>query len=287
MKIKFVRILSVLFIVPWYIDAQPNAEVGDIWINPKDEMKFVWIPPGSLCIDVPIDTSDANKTKRVTITFESGFWMGQTEVTRKQFGKFVDETGYITAAEKRNEKFTWRKPGFKQASDHPVVYLATEDFQAYSDWAGVSLPYELEWLHAFCGGSETTFYWGDTLDERYVWYRKNSVTGTKPVGTKLPNSYGLYDMVGNVFEITRVCEDYWVLRGGSWTRCQEARAWWGPVYGNVLDGSVKLTLSTCMPSIFRPVNPDDDRGFRCSKRIDPYNKIQEQIGYLAGETSVR
>ncbi|MCW2364596.1 formylglycine-generating enzyme required for sulfatase activity [Sphingobium sp. B7D2B] len=100
--------------------------------------------------------------------------------------------------------------------DHPVVHIAYEDAQAYADWAGKALPTEAEWEYAARGGSEGLDYaWGDELapDGRVLanyWqgefpYQNLMTDGylrTSPVGTYPPNDYGLFDMIGNVWEWT-------------------------------------------------------------------------------------
>ena len=244
-----------------------DHELG-IWINPVDSMRFVWVPPGKITVEEPVESGDSTVLKRKEIIFSSGFWLGQTEVTVRQFRRFVKETGYATDAERSGDRFTWKNPGINQSGNHPVIYISVSDAEAYTKWAGVDIPYESEWLYACRAGTTTTFYWGDEFDDAYVWCRENSVTGTKPVAKKPPNPYGLYDMVGNVWEFIRVCDSIVALRGGSWTRCNKATAWWGAVFNDLFSGSVKPTLSKCKRTIFQPCNRDDDRGFRCIRRMD-------------------
>jgi formylglycine-generating enzyme required for sulfatase activity len=243
-----------------------NNHVLDVWINPADNMKFVWVPPGRISVEEPVELEDSTVYKAKEIIFPNGFWLGQTEVTVKQFSKFVKKTGYATDAEKAGDKFTWKNPGIKQSGNHPVIFVSYSDVEAYTKWAGVEIPYESEWIYACKAGTETKFYWGDEFDYDYVWCRENAVTGTKPVAKKPPNPYGLYDMVGNAWEYIRVCDSIVALRGGSWTRCNTAKAWWGPIYSDVIAGTIKPTLSKCKETIFQPYNRDDDRGFRCIKR---------------------
>ncbi len=173
------------------------------WLNPKDGMRFVWVPAGSFTVEVPVnsnDPNDAGKTSPQTIAFEQGYWVGRTEATVGQFRRFVRETGYVTDAEKAGNRWTWKDPGFPQRDDHPVVYISFVDARQYARWAGVELPTEAQWLYA-CWASEVS----PLLDDRRVWHRLNTEgTGTRPVARKLPNAWGLYDMVGNAREYCRV-----------------------------------------------------------------------------------
>ncbi|MDH7975327.1 formylglycine-generating enzyme family protein [Sphingomonas sp. AR_OL41] len=100
--------------------------------------------------------------------------------------------------------------------DHPVVHVAFEDAQAYARWAGKSLPTEAEWEFAARGGLEgADFAWGDELEPggaflANYWqgdfpYRNSLDDGyerTSPVRSYPANGYGLYDLIGNVWEWT-------------------------------------------------------------------------------------
>ncbi|HXW73871.1 MAG TPA: formylglycine-generating enzyme family protein [Steroidobacteraceae bacterium] len=115
----------------------------------------------------------------------------------------------------------WRRPYGSSSSlqgleDHPVVHIAYRDAQAYADWAGKELPTEAEWEFAARGGREgAEFAWGDefTPQGRHMantWqgefpHENSSDDGyarTSPVTAYPPNGYGLYDMIGNVWEWT-------------------------------------------------------------------------------------
>jgi formylglycine-generating enzyme required for sulfatase activity len=115
----------------------------------------------------------------------------------------------------------WRHPRGPSSSlhglmNHPVVHIAFPDAQAYAQWAGKELPTEAEWEFAARGGLEGAEYaWGEEFTPEGQW-RANTWQGefpwqnrledgyewTAPVGTFLPNGYGLYEMCGNTWEWT-------------------------------------------------------------------------------------
>jgi formylglycine-generating enzyme required for sulfatase activity len=115
----------------------------------------------------------------------------------------------------------WRHPSGPHSSlagreQHPVVHVAWEDVAAYARWIGKELPTEAEWEFAARGGLEGAEYaWGAELTPggRFMantWqglfpYRNlmsDGFTGTSPVGSFPESAYGLYDIIGNVWEWT-------------------------------------------------------------------------------------
>ncbi len=237
--------------------------------SPKDGMTFVWVPAGSFTAQVPVDPSGPERLVPREVQFAQGFWLGRTEVTVEQFRRFVQQTGYLTDAERAGSRFTWKSPGFPQGREHPVVYLGYPDALAYAQWAGADLPTEAEWLYACRAGSTTKFYWGDVLDDRCCWHRCNTEgTGTRPVARKRPNAWGLYDMVGNAWEYCSVDDTGIAIRGGSWTRCPQYRTRQGPMATGLLEQAVSPRLDGGSTNPDFPMYPwDDDRGFRCIRRV--------------------
>ena len=163
--------------------------------------------------------------------------------------------------EGRNPKYSWRNPGFKQKNDQPVVNVTWNDAAAMSEWLSKKegkkyrLPTEAEWEYACRAGTQTRYHSGndpqsllqvantfdaDTKTTKPQW-KIHATAGhdgfefTAPVGSFAPNSLGLYDMHGNVWEWVAdwYGEDYYakspvndppgpelgevrVRRGGSW-----------------------------------------------------------------------
>jgi len=119
----------------------------------------------------------------------------------------------------------WKHPLGKESSiegkdDHPVVQVSWFDAVAYAEWAGKRLPTEAEWEYAAYGGQKDILYfWGneefsEDTPQANIWHGEFPYKSTKPdgyYGTSTvkafkPNSYGLYDMAGNVWQW---CSDYY------------------------------------------------------------------------------
>ena len=200
----------------------------------------------------------------------AGFSAGKFEVTRGQYRAFVEATGrssaggcYVWTGSKfeLDQAKDWRNPGYAQEDPHPVACVSWEDAKAYVVWLsgrtgkGYRLLTEAEWEYAARAGTTTRRFWGDDGDQSCAYAnggdqttkaqvpRLNNLTAncndryayTAPVGSYRANAFGLYDMLGNVWEWTEDCwnENYnsaptdgsawtrgdcsWrVVRGGSW-----------------------------------------------------------------------
>jgi len=217
----------------------------------------VWIHGGKFFMGSDTHYPEERSAHEVSI---AGFWIDSHEVTNTQFTEFVDETGYLTVAERQprpqdypdipaemlepgaavffspvsianNGDITqwwrfvpgasWRHPEGPGSSidgreNHPVVQVAYEDALAYAIWKGRALPTEAQWEFAALGGAKD--FTGRSEAYRYkdgkwtanTWQgvfpiqnsKSDGYEGTAPVGCFTSNGYGLYDMIGNVWEIT-------------------------------------------------------------------------------------
>jgi formylglycine-generating enzyme required for sulfatase activity len=204
----------------------------------------------------------------VSIAIARPFAIGKYEVTRGQFAAFVKATGYQAEAgchtrEGRRQlrpELSWRAPGFAQDDRHPATCVSWRDAVAYVNWLGTAtgaeyrLPTEAEWEYAARGGATARYSFGDNEIDLCKYGNGADLTSretdpdwvvapcrdefrfTAPVGSFLPNGFGLHDMHGNVWEWVEDCQSNSlkhlsgplgarpscildtprVLRGGSW-----------------------------------------------------------------------
>jgi formylglycine-generating enzyme required for sulfatase activity len=178
-------------------------------LNPDVSMLFQLIPPGefimglgpdafaSLMTLYPDDDKwPANPLLPHLVQVDTAFYLACTPVTQTQWQAV---RGTNPAHFTGNDQF-------------PMENVSAPEADAFCQWLSVltgqqvRLPSEAEWEYACRAGSTTLFHFGDSLDEleQYGWYRGNSDMHSHPVGMKLPNPWGLYDMHGGIDEF---CQD--------------------------------------------------------------------------------
>jgi formylglycine-generating enzyme required for sulfatase activity len=193
-------------------------------------MDLVYVPPGSFMMGSNNGDSDEKPVHEVTI--REGFYMGRYEVTQSEWQQVMGNS-----------------PSKFNGDNLPVETVSWLDAQGFiqklnqmNDGYAYRLPTEAEWEYA-CRARTTGDYAG-SLDSM-AWYENNSGNQTHPVGQKQANGFGLYDMLGNVYEW---CEDWQnysgasksvsaqktrMLRGGSWdspaSRVRSAGRIWNPL----------------------------------------------------------
>lgn len=174
----------------------------------------------------------------VTISLRRPIAMSINEITRGQYARFSRETNRAPGACQPpaglgdpNAKLdlNWREPGFKQTDVHPVICVNWEDAQAYVSWLShetgkrYRLPTEAEWEYAARGGTAAPRFWradyssacgfANVADRAAAqvfkdWNAAPCDDGqvfTAPVGSYRANSFGLHDMLGNVWEWVGDC----------------------------------------------------------------------------------
>lgn len=169
--------------------------------EPPEVPGMVWIEPGTFTMGSSnsVMGHNPNEGPQTQVTLTQGFWLGRHEVTQAEY-----------------QTVRGVNPSLWMGDDMPVEQVSWDDAVAYCEqrtqqerdagrllegWE-YRLPTEAQWEYACRAGSTTRFGFGDSDSDLgwYAWYNNNSSGRPHPVGEKLPNAWGLYDMHGNVEE---------------------------------------------------------------------------------------
>ena len=233
-------------------DTTPNVEDMELPESVDSiGMEFKLIPAGKFTM------GEGDEAHEVTLT--KPFKMGVHEVTQAQYEQVMGvNPSHFKGAENPVEMVSWDDAVefCRRLSDLPTEKAAGNVYR---------LPTEAEWEYACRAGTKAAYSFGDDESDfgEYGWYRENSGRTTHPVGSKLPNAWGLYDMHGNVWEW---CQDrYGDYPGGAVTDPT------GPADGSdrVIHGGSwnSRTAVLCRSAIryrYDPSNRNDSNGFRVS-----------------------
>jgi len=204
----------------------------------------------------PTLMKDDRPVRRIRV---DAFYLDEREVTNQQYLAFVKAT-------RHRAPYNWPKGEVPAGKENvPAVDVSWEDASAYAKWSGKRLPTEAEWERACRGLADGQIYpWGDQAvtksDARF-----NVLDGPGEVGRFKPNYFGVYDILGNVWEWCAdwYAKDYYkdapdvnpqgpekgmyrVLRGGSWA-------------------DEEKYLTCAHRSWARPAERSPNIGFRCAK----------------------
>ena len=192
--------------------------------------------------------------KKEKRSIEVAFKIDIYPVTNQRFAKFIEAKGYETDKYWSEQGLKWRdeekvtQPSYRQddkwnAPDHPVVGVSWYEAEAFANWAGKSLPTEIQWERAARGTDGREYPWEGEFDKEKCNTEESGIGKTSRV-TRYPNGIspsGCYDMAGNVWEWTNSKHEDggYVLRGGSWylnrfrARCADRN--WGNPFGRTTD----------------------------------------------------
>lgn len=222
-----------------YFRLRDLGKIGAPLILSELDMKLMPIPAGTFVMGSPI-TEDGRQNDEgplTTVTISKPFWMGETEVTQGQWQAVMESNPSFFKGNDRLpvERVNWRD----------VVEYCEKLNELYGDSLPLgyhyTLPTEAQWEYACRAGTQTRFYYGDDPGYRqlkqYAWYGAVSGSKTHPVGEKLPNEWGLYDMHGNVMEW---CLDWHSnsYPGGSVIDPHGPESGWARVYRGGSRGSI-------------------------------------------------
>jgi serine/threonine protein kinase len=160
----------------------PGQPAGTTRVNPKDGLKYVWIPSGTFTMGCSVGDTECRDNEKPAheVTLTRGFWMGQTEVTLEAYQRAIGTT-----------------PRYFMGAKPAVGGVSWSAAQGYCQAVGMRLPTEAEWEYAARAGSTGSRY--GVLDQ-IAWTFRTPKGTRKGGGQKQPNAWGLFDTLGGVFE---------------------------------------------------------------------------------------
>jgi len=269
--------------------------------------EMVVVPSGEFLMGSSQDEIDnglaaANEAPQHKVVLRQPIAVGRFEVTRDQYAAFVNDTGYKGSGrcftfgqnipkERQNRSFLM--PGYAQEGNHPAVCVSWTDAQAYVDWlsrkTGKSyrLPSEAEFEYAaraggtaryglsgepaglcrFANGADQSARLAGLPENAPYMACNDGYAFTAPVGSLAANAFGLYDLIGNVWEWTADCfaDDYRSAGSDS-----AARSLANCQMRTVRGGDWFSTPASLRPAVRAKANPDahhDDIGFRVVRSL--------------------
>jgi formylglycine-generating enzyme required for sulfatase activity len=215
------------------------------------------------------------------VTFLHDYWMDTTEVTQEDFAAFMSfSPSYFKVTNGPVENVSWfdavlycnrrsKHDGLDSAYSYTTASMSGDHCTGLAglnvnyNCNGYRLPTEAEWEYACRAGTSTEHYWGNATNSSYAWCYPTVDLMTHPVGQKKPNSFGLYDMSGNVEEW---CNDWFDVDYYKNSPLQDPQ---GPLTGEekVSRGGAYSSISRLLCSysrtMFSPDKRNKDLGFRC------------------------
>ena len=237
---------------------------GEEVVDPESvavPMGMVLIPAGEFQMGSDDRDADADEQPVHTVHVDA-FFMDVQEVTNAEYQVFLlDEQNKEWRKDRINPRFAddgdylahWSGNNYPAGqANHPVRYVSWYAAMAYAQWAGKRLPTEAEWERAARGRQSGAKYpWGDTISSANAKYDADAAD-TQDVRSYPPNDFGLYDVIGNVWE--------WCLDA------YDANVYTSEARRNPISGG--QTISSLI-SNFENVPVDTDRVLRGGSHLSP------------------
>ena len=231
-----------------FFTSMASAEAEDSFTEPRTKMEFNLVPGSCFAMGDSAGDGDPNERPVHEVCVDD-LYVGKYEVTNEQYKKFRPDH---TSGQVRGVNL--------DKNNMPVVNVSWDDAVAFAQWLSTEsgetyrLPTEAEWEHAARAGSAQSHFWGNSKEEacnyanvadesakkqRQSWTAFNCDDGypvVAPVGSFKANNFGLYDLLGNVWEWCRDVYnseaysklpkdnpmysgsgEYRVMRGGGWS----------------------------------------------------------------------
>jgi formylglycine-generating enzyme required for sulfatase activity len=211
-RLIFISLIVVLS--NGFITAQTQINKSEQITLPgsTQQLKLVHIPAGNFRMGNTNGKANEQPVKQVQV---SAFWMGAYEITHDQYNVFfrdenLSQGSKVDAVTRPTAQYIDLSWNMGKEGGFPMNSMSVDAAMMFCKWLWLQtgvfyrLPTEAEWEYASRAGSSSNYYYGNDqkLLSQYAWFKANSKEKYQKAGTKKPNAWGLYDMLGNLAEWT-------------------------------------------------------------------------------------
>lgn len=182
------------------INSSNNFDQIVISDSEKSLLDMIWINPDNFIMGSPQTENDRGSSEsQFKVEISKGYWIGKYPVTQFQWNELMNVNSAKLSFEELNKPAThvnWQDAmAFCEKLNNKYKQILPEGYQ-------FSLPTEAMWEYACRAGTTTSRYNSDSEENlsEIAWFNKNSNQQSHAVGLKNPNPWGLFDMLGNVYE---------------------------------------------------------------------------------------
>lgn len=187
----------------FFCDEQSPGNQWTATVGRRCKFDFVWCPLGTCLVGSPKGSGHSLEEPRQKLRLSEGFWIAQTPITRRQWQEIIGHPLSLLVQSSEGDLVPAEGITWDEARDFCRRFSdLLKKLILLSDDCTVDLPSEAQWEYACRAGTTSSWFFGNEPSqlENYAWYALNSGGCARPVASKRPNPWNIFDLYGNVAE---------------------------------------------------------------------------------------